>query len=111
MLFNRIRNRCNEYDRKLDAINAEFMKITESQQKLLLLCLAMEERLIHIEERLEHVEERLIHAEERLEHLEERCQIMDEDKIEDMRSRLIHIEDKVNIVMNQNTGDIVVSLK
>lgn len=104
MLFNRIRNRCNEYDRKLDAINDEFMKITESQQKLLQLCLAMEERLIH-------TEERLIHAEERLEHLEERCQIMDEDKIEDMRSRLIHIEDKVNIVMNQNTGDIVVSLK
>lgn len=97
MLFNRIRNRCNNYDRKLDAINAEMMKITQSQQQLLELCLSMEERLVHMEERLEH--------------LEERCQIMDEDKIEDMRSRLIHIEDKVNVVMNQNTGDIVVSFQ
>ena len=36
---------------------------------------------------------------------------MDEDKIEDMRSRLIHIEDKVNVVMNQSTGDIYLELK
>lgn len=98
MLFNRIRNRCNDYDdRKLDTINAEIMKLTQSQQQMLELCLAMEERLIHIEERLEH--------------LEERCKIMDEDKIEDIRTRLIHIEDKVNVVMNQNAGDIVVSFK
>ena len=92
MLFNRIRNRCNDYDRKLDAISAEIKNLTQSQQQMLELCLAMEERLIHTEERLEH--------------LEERCKIMDEDKIEDIRTRLIHIEDKVNVVMNQNAGDI-----
>ena len=49
--------------------------------------------------------------EERLEHVEERCKIVDEDKIEDIRSRIIHIEDKVNVVMNQNTGDIYVSFE
>lgn len=48
---------------------------------------------------------------ERLIHIEDRLQIVDEDKIEDMRSRLIHIEDKVNVVMNQNTGDIYLALK
>lgn len=47
-----------------------------------------------IEKRLINIEDRLIHMEERLEHLEERCKIVDEDKIEDMRARLIHIEDK-----------------
>ena len=93
MLFQKIRNKLNHYDKALE------------------LCVSIEKRLIDIEERLIHAEERLIHMEERLEHVEERCKIVDEDKIEDIRSRIIHIEDKENVVMNQNTGDIYVSFE
>jgi len=104
MLLEKIRNKLQNRAGKSDAVYEEMKRLSQTQKELLDLCIAVEKRLVS-------TEERLIHVEERLEHVEERCRIMDEDKIEDMRFRLIHIEDKINVVLNQNTGDIYVSFE
>lgn len=80
MLFRKIRNKFNHYDRKLDDAQNEISQLLQVQYRLLELCTS-------IEKKLEDVEDRLIHV-------DDRCRIVDEDKIEDMRTRLIHIEDK-----------------
>ena len=59
---------------------------------------------------LEEIKEYLIKQDEVNEEFRQELRKQKENS-EDIRLRLIHIEDKVNVVMNQSTGDIYLELK